>query len=185
MIADFDRSVDATLDRWRGRPRLELAARLVSNLADYGFAWSLLAAAKGRRRGPRRRRATRALAVSGVSSAAVNAGIKRVVDRGRPDPPTESGGDEHLWVRPPASSSFPSGHTLAAFCTAVVLADNPAETVAYVGFAAAVGASRVYLRAHHASDVVGGAVIGAALGLVGRRLVPPVPAERRRPTDPR
>ena len=170
MIADFDRSVDATLDRWRGRPRLELAARLVSNLADYGFAWSLLAAAKGRRRGPRRRRATRALAVSGVSSAAVNAGIKRVVDRGRPDPPTESGGDEHLWVRPPASSSFPSGHTLAAFCTAVVLADNGRERTAYLTFAGAVGASRIHLGDHHASDVVGGALIGMVLGSAVRAL---------------
>ena len=31
-------------------------------------------------------------------------------------------------VRTPTSSSFPSGHTLAAFCTAFVLAESPSET---------------------------------------------------------
>jgi undecaprenyl-diphosphatase len=170
VIAEFDRSVDTALDRLRGRPRLELAARVVSNLADYGFAWSLVAAAKGRRRGEARRRAAQALALAGVSSAAVNAAVKQVVDRARPVPEPEGGGGEHLWVRQPASSSFPSGHTLAAFCTAVVLADTPAEAVAYLGFATAVASSRVYLRAHHASDVVGGAVIGTGLGLVARRV---------------
>jgi undecaprenyl-diphosphatase len=152
-----------------------MGARVISNLADYGFAWSLLAAAKGRQRGPARRRATRALAVSGVASAAVNTAVKTVVKRRRPaevhagSPDNRSG--NKLWVRAPTSSSFPSGHTLAAFCTAVVLSDSPGEAVVYMGFAGAVAVSRVYLRAHHASDVVGGAVIGAGLGLVGRQLV--------------
>jgi membrane-associated phospholipid phosphatase len=34
-----------------------------------------------------------------------------------------------------------------------------------------VGLSRLHLRAHHASDVVGGAAIGTVIGLLGRRLV--------------
>ena len=78
--------------------------------------------------------------------------------------------EEHLEarVRTPTSSSFPSGHTLAAFATAVVLPDSNPEMAAYVGFAGAVAASRVHLRAHHPSDVLGGAAIGAALGLLLR-----------------
>ena len=68
-------------------------------------------------------------------------------------------------MRTPTSSSFPSGHTLAAFCTAFVLADSDAGTAANVGFATAVAASRVHLRAHHPTDVIGGAVIGSVLGL--------------------
>jgi undecaprenyl-diphosphatase len=74
-------------------------------------------------------------------------------------------------VRPPSSSSFPSGHTLAAFCTAFVLADSDAQTAANVGLAAAVAASRVHLRAHHPTDVIGGAAIGSVLGLGLRPLV--------------
>ena len=38
------------------------------------------------------------------------------------------------------------------------------------GAAGLIAVSRVHLRAHHASDVVGGVVIGTALGLVVRRL---------------
>ena len=81
--------------------------------------------------------------------------------------------EDHLvtTVRNPSSSSFPSGHTLAAFCTAFVLADSDAQTAANVGFAAAVAASRVHLRAHHPTDVIGGAAIGSVLGLGLRPIV--------------
>ena len=81
--------------------------------------------------------------------------------------------DEHLTaaVRAPTSSSFPSGHTLAAFCTAFVLGDTDTGTAASVGFAAAVAASRVHLRAHHPTDVIGGAMIGSVLGMGLRPIV--------------
>jgi len=162
----FDAAVDARFEPFRGQRRLDAAAAIVSNLADYGIIWSLLAAAKGRRRGATRRRATRALALAGFSSLAVNTVVKGTVGRSRPQALGPAG---PVPVRRPSSSSFPSGHTLAAFCTAVALAESPAETAAYLAFATAVAASRVYLRAHHASDVVGGAVIGAAIGTLGRR----------------
>jgi undecaprenyl-diphosphatase len=171
VIEEFDQAVDDLLEPYRGHPQLELGARVVSNLSDYGFTWSLLAAAKGRKRGPARRRATRALALAGASSWAVNTAVKAAVKRGRPSAVSAESSESRLWVRSPTSSSFPSGHTLAAFCTAVVLADSPAESAVFLGFAGAVGASRVYLRAHHASDVLGGAVIGAGVGLLGRKLV--------------
>lgn len=170
MFDRFDRGVDGLVDRFRGRPGLDAAAAVVSNLADYGVVWSLLAAVKGRRRGEARRRALRALALAGFMSLAVNTAVKATVRRSRPEAP---GGGGPVPVRSPTSSSFPSGHTLAAFCTAVALAESPGETAAYLSFATAVAASRVYLRAHHASDVVGGAVIGVAIGTVGRRRLRP------------
>jgi hypothetical protein len=52
-----------------------------------------------------------------------------------------------------------------------VLADTDAQTMANVGFASAVAASRVHLRAHHPTDVIGGAAIGSVLGLGLRPLV--------------
>jgi len=165
----FDEAVDTRVERFRGRPRLDAAAAIVSNLADYGIIWSLLAAVKGRRAGESRRRATRALALAGFSSLAVNAAVKATVGRSRPAAPEGGAHAGPVPVRQPSSSSFPSGHTLAAFCTAVALAEGPGEAAAYLAFAAAVAASRVYLRAHHASDVVGGAVIGASIGAIGWR----------------
>jgi membrane-associated phospholipid phosphatase len=168
----FDAAADRIFERTRGIPSVDLLAAIVSNLADYGFAWSVVAGFKGRHKGPQRTRALRALSVSGVLSAGVNTLVKNMVGRQRPgrDEPVEGPG---ALVRTPSSSSFPSGHTLAAFCTAVVLADSPAELVAFCTFAAAVAASRVHLGAHHASDVAGGALIGMALGLVARVAVPP------------
>ena len=149
----------------RGRPEIDRAAAVVSNLADYGLIWVLLAGLKARRRGPDRRRAVVALATAGFSSLIVSRVVKQAVERQRPD--------DHLdaAVRTPSSSSFPSGHTLAAFCTAFVLANSDAETAANVGFATAVAASRVHLRAHHPSDVLGGAAIGSVLGLGLRPIV--------------
>ncbi len=174
-MTGFDATIDAAFEPLRGRPRVDRAAAVVSNLADYGIVWVLLALLKGGRRGPNRRRAVTALAAAGVGSLAVVRASKTVVARQRPA--------EHLEarVRTPTSSSFPSGHTLAAFCTAFVLSDTGSETAAFVGFAGAVAASRVHLRAHHPSDVLGGAVIGSMLGLVLRPAVDVVaPGSRRR-----
>jgi undecaprenyl-diphosphatase len=125
----------------------------------------VLALVKGRRRGADRRRAVVSLGGAGVSSLAVVRATKSVVERPRPEDPLT------VKVRTPTSNSFPSGHTLAAFTTALVLPDSTAETVAAVGFASAVAASRVHLRAHHPSDVLGGAAIGSALGLILRPVV--------------
>jgi undecaprenyl-diphosphatase len=178
-VTRLDDTINAAFEPLRGKPEVDRAAALVSNLADYGLVWVLLALVKARRRGPDRRRAIVALGAAGVSSFLVNRAAKSVVGRERPE--------EHLEarVRAPSSSSFPSGHTLAAFCTAFVLAESPSETAAYVGFASAVAASRVHLKAHHPSDVLGGAAIGSALGLVVRVVVDVVtPSARRRDRRP-
>ena len=163
--SNIDEAVEAAFEPLRGNPQADRAAAVLSNLADYGLIWVVLAGLKARRRGPDRRRAVVALAAAGFSSLIVSRVVKDAIARERPD--------EHLvmTVRTPSSSSFPSGHTLAAFCTAFVLADTDAQAVANVGFAAAVAASRVHLRAHHPSDVIGGAAIGSVLGLGLRPVV--------------
>jgi undecaprenyl-diphosphatase len=178
-MASFDEAVDAAFEPLRGRPGADRVAAAVSNLADYGFIWVVLASWKGRRRGPRRRRAVVQLGAAGVSSLVVSRLAKAAVERQRPEEQLDAP------VRTPRSSSFPSGHTLAAFCTAVALADNPAETNVYTAFAGAVAASRVHLRAHHPSDVVGGAAIGAALGLMLRPVINLVAPGQRRPSKRR
>jgi membrane-associated phospholipid phosphatase len=170
----FDKVADGAFAPLRGRPEVDRVAAAVSNLADYGLIWVVRAAWKGRHAGPDRRRAMVALGAAGFSSLLVSRAVKASVVRQRPE--------EHMEarVRTPSSSSFPSGHTLAAFCTAVVLADSERETATSVGFAVAVAASRVHLRAHHPSDVVGGAVIGSALGVALRPLVQLVTPGTRR-----
>ena len=164
-LSAIDEAVDAAFEPLRGKPQIDKTAAVVSNLADYGLVWVALAALKARRSGPNRRRAILALAAAGFSSLVVSRIVKAAVARERPE--------DHLdaTVRTPTSSSFPSGHTLAAFCTAFVLADTDAQTATNVGFATAVAASRVHLRAHHPTDVIGGAAIGSVLGLGLRPIV--------------
>ena len=174
-MSTIDEAVDAAFEPLRGRPEIDRAAAVVSNLADYGLIWVLLAGLKARRRGPDRRRAVVALAAAGFSSLLVSRVVKAAVERQRPEDHLDVG------VRTPTSSSFPSGHTLAAFCTAFVLGDSEAGTAANVGFAAAVAASRVHLRAHHPTDVIGGAAIGSVLGLGLRPIVDRRHARQRGP----
>jgi undecaprenyl-diphosphatase len=166
--ADFDRAVDIALERWRRPGTATALAALMSGVSDYGFVWFVLTLVKARRPGPDRRRALQALALTGVVSAVSNALLKQAVGRDRPEPTgAERASDApqtSIPVRRPRTSSFPSGHTLASFCTATALATGPGELSAYLGLAGAVAISRVHLRAHHASDVVGGALIGTALG---------------------
>ncbi len=183
-------AIDDAGDRWsgklRGRRWADGGALVLSNLSDYGVAWVLAAAWKARRAGPARRRAVTALATAGVASYVVNRAVKRVASRSRPVGKPDGGEVLHelLPVRSPASSSFPSGHTLAAFCTAAVLPDDLPARRAALAFAAAVAVSRVHLRAHHASDVLGGAIIGAALGTLARPLVDALAPQKHALTCP-
>ena len=105
----------------------------------------------------------------GAESLVVNQGLKRLFKRGRPN----ANGDDRFNVRTPVTSSFPSGHSSSAFFAATVLSTLvPAAWVA-VFFVLAVGValSRVMVRLHHFSDILGGAVVGAALGLLAAPLV--------------
>ena len=82
---------------------------------------------------------------------------------GRARPPTE------VALEVTRSSSFPSGHAVAATATAIALvyvfatAGKPARHWFYVAgtYAAAMALSRNYLRVHWLSDVTIGVVIGA------------------------
>ncbi len=78
---------------------------------------------------------------------------------------------ESCGVRLPTDSSFPSGHTAACVCIAVVLVIRfklkglPALVAALL-----VAVSRIYLCVHYPSDVLGGLFIGSACGVAGHFL---------------
>lgn len=90
--------------------------------------------------------------------------IKRTTGRDRP---FAAYPDIQRLAAPIDRYSFPSGHTLHAVSSAVIVSHAaPALAPLIWGLAAAVGASRVVLGFHYPTDVVAGATIGATIGAV-------------------
>jgi undecaprenyl-diphosphatase len=164
----FD-SFDALADEWFGGLRGNVAADKVfyvaSQLGDFSVVWHLVNVglwAVGLRSW---RQVVRFAALLGAESIIVNQGLKRLFRRDRPT----FVGDHPHHVRTPSTSSFPSGHASSATFAALILSvEHPRLRWFLRAVAAVVGASRAYVRAHHASDIAGGAVVGATLALLAR-----------------
>jgi membrane-associated phospholipid phosphatase len=166
VVDAFDRRVEALVAPGRGRPVADALAYGASALGDHGLLWFLIGVARGRHPGRRRTRALWAVTFSGTATPVVNGAVKAMVGRSRPAPRD----DDPRPVRVPTSASFPSGHTLAAWCAATLLAEADPCAPAYYAAAGAIAVSRIHLRQHHASDVVAGALLGIGLGCLGRRI---------------
>jgi undecaprenyl-diphosphatase len=113
-----------------------------------------------------------ALALSialGFESLIVNQGIKRLFRRERPT----VDGDERFNIRRPRTSSFPSGHASSATFAAILLTSFSSGPIIILWWtiAAIVAISRIVVRIHHASDILGGIVTGAVLGTIAVPIV--------------
>ncbi|HEU5149823.1 MAG TPA: phosphatase PAP2 family protein [Iamia sp.] len=167
-LAGFDEAVDARFDQHlRGNVVVDRVMYSVTELADFSLLWHLLAWTRGLRSDADALAALRASAVLGVESTIVNGGLKSLFRRERPIPDFER--PHHL--RMPLTTSFPSGHASAAFCAATLLADGRgrAARVGWFGLAGLVASSRVHVKIHHASDVLGGVAVGLLVGQVAKR----------------
>lgn len=176
-VAAFDEVVEGVVAPLRGRRVADRVFYTASALGEFGLVWIGLALARALRGGPRNERAAaRAIGGEMIESVLVNAVIKSFVGRRRPAEQPE----HPLPFRQPLSSSFPSGHATAAAFAAVLLGEEDPLAPAYWCAAAIVAASRLHVRIHHASDVLGGIALGVALGHLGRALVPLTPRAGRR-----
>ena len=165
-VRSFDRQAEQLVDRVRGNPIADRVFYAASEVGDFSLLWHLISAMRGLRSRRNEDEAIRLAVLLGGESLLVNGVIKSFFRRTRPDWEQERA----YTIRKPRSSSFPSGHASAAFFAATVISeDNPAGFM-YFGLAAVVASSRVYVKIHHASDVVAGAATGLGLGLVARRL---------------
>jgi membrane-associated phospholipid phosphatase len=170
-VVVFDEQVDAAFDRVRGNPVVDRVMYGASELGDWSLIWHLLGTAQALRPGRDPMSAARLSIVLGVESVLVNGGIKQLFRRSRPIWNREHARPHRL--RTPSTSSFPSGHASSAFMAIGVLGRSDPLWPAYAAVAAVVASSRVYVKIHHASDVVAGAALGVGLAAVARRLWPP------------
>jgi membrane-associated phospholipid phosphatase len=157
-------------------PVLDRTLVAITRAASYSRLWLVLAgglAVFGGRRG--QRAAGRGLVAIAIAAAVANGPAKLLVRRQRP-----SARGRPTLIRTPRSTSFPSGHTAAAFAFATGASTGlPALAPVLVPLAGAVAYSRVHTGVHYPSDVAAGTAIGIGSGLLARRLPPRVRQRRR------
>jgi undecaprenyl-diphosphatase len=152
----------------RGRSsRLDAALVAITRAANYSRLWTLIAlalAACGGRAG--RRAAGRGMIGLAIAAALANGPAKLLVRRRRP-----AAGSRPTLITMPRSTSFPSGHSAAAFGFATgACIEVPGLAPALIPLAGAVAYSRVHAGVHYPSDVVAGVAIGVASGVLAQRV---------------
>ena len=104
-----------------------------------------------------------AVALADLAAESLAGALKSATDIQRP--PLRYAHPDAL-VGLPRGSSFPSGHTSTSFACATVLSFFvPRAAPAFYLLALAIGFSRIYVGVHWPLDVLGGAVLGLAVGL--------------------
>jgi undecaprenyl-diphosphatase len=160
----FDTAGDRILEPLRANKITNTVFGFASTVGDFSIIWHVtgLLFAIGSMN-----RLQQAIALSvalGAESIIVNQGVKRIFRRERPT----ASGDDRFDVRTPSTSSFPSGHASSATFAAMILIWMTGFPLAilWISVAGIVALSRVVVRIHHLSDIVGGVITGAVLGAI-------------------
>ncbi len=141
------------------------ADAVFTGTTELGSIWAAAGAATALAALGRRRAATRGLAAAGAAWL-LGQGAKKLFLRPRPYLDDPDG--VRLLAHPPRATSWPSSHpmVLLAFLTAAgrELDVSRFGRLALGGLAGIVGVSRSYVGVHFPSDVVGGLLLGRAVG---------------------
>jgi membrane-associated phospholipid phosphatase len=160
-------------------PSLDKAMSRLSNAANYSRLSLASAAALALAGGPTGRRAAAfGLASVGLTATVVNIAVKPLSGRLRPDRAAQRVPLERQ-VRMPTSTSFPSGHSAAAFAFATGVGHlMPQAAIPLRALAALVAYSRVHTGVHYPGDVVVGSLIGTTLAQITTRTLDRHPRQR-------
>lgn len=160
---------------------LDAALPFISRLADHGEVWIVLAAVLLLLR--RQRRCGAAISCALVLDlVSCNMLLKPLFGRIRPFAVNTA---VELLSAPPVDASFPSGHAAASFAAVFALktAGSPLWKPA-LALAVVIAFSRLYLYVHWPTDVLGGALLGAAVGWAGAKIVEKTAKTARKSAEP-
>ncbi len=146
--------------------RTGAASRLadaVSAASDFGAIWVLACVAQVALRQRRPSAAIARLGAAGVTSLVLTRSLKHYFAA----PPRTTPRTTTL-ARTPSTPGFPSGHTLAAFTSAIAVPRSGGGRALALGFAALVGWARVKVGHHATADVLAGAGAGTLAGMAVR-----------------
>ena len=166
-VRRLDDAADHAFERLRGHPVADRSFYAITELGDFGLIWLLLGAARTLA-DDEVDELVRLITCLGVESLVVNWGVKSAFRRERP---VVQAPRPHK-LRIPLTTSFPSGHASSAMVAATLLGEGRRTAPLYYALGLWVASSRIYVRIHHASDVVGGLALGLVLGRVARRVWP-------------
>ena len=154
---------------------LDVVLPAVSWTANHGELWIILAAVLLLIRNQRKYGASVACSLV-LDLVSCNLLLKPLIGRIRPFAVNTA---VELLVKAPLDASFPSGHTAASFAAVFALktAGSPLWKPALAA-AVVIAFSRLYLYVHWPSDVLGGALLGAAVGWAGAKIVEKVLEKR-------
>lgn len=160
---------DALLEPLRQRKFFVACFGIASTVGDFSIAWHIIGFTRAVGSTERLWQAIALSIALGAESLIVNQGIKRVFRRERPT----TSGDHRFDIRTPRTSSFPSGHASSATFAVFILISYTGFPlgVLWIAIALLIALSRVVVRIHHATDILGGIVTGAILGSIAVPLI--------------
>jgi undecaprenyl-diphosphatase len=155
---------------------LDLCMTLLSHINDYGLVWLALLVMLAVLGGRTGRWAALAGLIALVVGLASSEMLKNLVMQPRP---FLSLSDVRLLVSPPDSYSFPSVNVTYAFAVSSGASLATRRLLGWVPFwgwgsltlAVATFYSRIYVGVHYPSDVLGGAILGVAVGWLAAFMV--------------
>jgi undecaprenyl-diphosphatase len=129
----------------------------ITHLGDLGFIWIATAAILIAKRDNKKYGLMLLCAI--ILTTILGEGIlKNLIRRLRPC--TEALASK-LLISKPITYSFPSGHTASSFAAAIILAKiSKVFGISAFCMASLISYSRVYLRVHYPTDIVGGIILG-------------------------